>query len=95
MWPLRGIYKTVWGAKLILMANLAYHVGNASLGHLLMAQHCRLCLNACFSQPTAPHLPPPTRPPLIDSICDITAIKKLPQKPGTLKCGISYEISAI
>ena len=33
----------------------------------------------------APHLPPPPTPPPIDSICDIIAIKKLPQKPGAFK----------
>ena len=72
-------------------APLAYHVSCASLGHLLMAQHCHLCMNACFTLPTAPHLPhcPPPRHPLpthpspIDSIRDITAVKKkLPPKPG-------------
>ena len=74
-----GINKTALGAKLILMA---FPVSCASMAHLLMAQHCPLCLNVCFSPPMAPHLPPPpTPPPLIhpppiDSIHDITAIKK-------------------
>ena len=70
LWPLRGINKTAWGAKMILTADLAYPASCASLGHLLMPQHCHLCLNACFSPPTAPHPLPPPR----DSICDITAI---------------------
>ena len=80
VWPLRGINKTAWGAILILTADLAYSVSCASLGHLLMAHHCHLCLNVCFSLPTAPHPPPlptpplPTRPPPIDSIHDITVI---------------------
>ena len=39
VWPLRGINKTAWGAKLILMAGLAYPASCACLGHLLMAQH--------------------------------------------------------
>ena len=39
VWPLSGINKTAWGAKLILTAGLAYPVSCASLGHLLMAQH--------------------------------------------------------
>ena len=75
-----GINKTVWGAKLILTVDLAFAVSCASLGHLLMARHCHLCLSACFSPPTAPHLPPlptppPSRPPTpIDSIHDITVI---------------------
>ena len=56
VWPLGGINKTVWGAKLILTVDLAYPVSCASLGHLLMAQHYHLCLNVCFSLPTAPHL---------------------------------------
>ena len=53
VWPLRGINKTAWGAKLILTADLVYQVSCASLGHLLMAQHCHLCVNACFSLPAA------------------------------------------
>ena len=64
VWPLRGINKTAWGAKLILTAGLAYPVSCASLGHLLIAQHCNLCLSVCFSLPTAPYpTPPPTPPP--------------------------------
>ena len=61
VWPLRGINKTAWDAKLILTADPAYPVSCASLGHLLMAQHCHLCLNICFSLPTVPHLPTPYR----------------------------------
>ena len=49
-----GIFKSAWGAKLILVADLAFPVSCASMGHLLMAQHCPLCLNVCF---TAPHPP--------------------------------------
>ena len=76
--PLRGINKTAWGAKLILTADLVYQVSCARLGHPLMAQHCHLCLNVCFSPPTAPHPPPPppTRPPPIDSIRVIIAVLK-------------------
>ena len=58
VWPLRGINMTAWSAKLILTAGLAYPVSCASLGHLLMAHHCHLCLNVCFNLPTAPHPPP-------------------------------------
>ena len=58
LWPLRGINKTAWGVKLILTADLAYPVSCASLGHLLMAQHCPSSLNICFNPPTA--LLPPT-----------------------------------
>ena len=79
VWPLRGINKTAWGAKLILTADLVYHFSCASLGHLLMAQHCHFCLNACFSLPMTPH-PPPTRLPLMDSIRVITDIKKTASK---------------
>ena len=71
VWPLRGINKTAWGAKLILTAGLIHHSSCANLGHLLMAQHCHFCLGVCFSPPTAPHLPPPPTPP--------------PQKPGEFK----------
>ena len=76
LWPLRGINKTAWGAKLILTADLAYHSSCASLGHLLMAHHCHLCLKVCFSPPTAPHPPHPPTLPSIDSICIITAVEK-------------------
>ena len=62
LWPLRGINKTAWGAKLIIMADLAFPVSCATMGHLRMAQHCPLCLNVCFSPPTAPHPPPPPTP---------------------------------
>ena len=71
VWPLRGINKTAWDAKLILTAGLVYHSSCASLGHLLMAQHCHFSLNVCFSPPTAPHRPPPT-----DSIRVITDVEK-------------------
>ena len=74
VWPLRGTNKTAWGAKRILTAGLAYPVSCASLGHLLAAQHCHLFLSARLRLPTLPRLPPPTRPPPIDSIRDITAV---------------------
>ena len=79
VWPLRGINKTAWGAKLILTAGLAYPVGCAGLGHLLTAQHCHLCLSVCFSPPSASHPPPPPphpshTPTPINSIGDITAV---------------------
>ena len=85
---LGGINKPACGAKLILTADLACPVSCASLGHLPMAQHCPLCLNGCFSPPTAPHLPPhpsPTRPPPIDSIRDIKAIKKTALKTRSIQ----------
>ena len=67
-WSLRGINKTAWGAKLILTADLAYPMSCASLGHLLMGQHCPSSLNACFNPPMAPHplpscTPSPSHPP--------------------------------
>ena len=64
VWPLRGTNKTAWGAKRILTAGLAYPVGCASLGHLLTARHCHLCLSACFGPPSASHPPPPPTHPL-------------------------------
>ena len=61
VWPLRGINKIAWGAKLIFTADLPYPVSCASL---LMAQRSRLCLNVWFNLPTAPQPPPPlTLPP--------------------------------
>ena len=56
LWPLRGINKTAWGAKLILTAGLA----------LLMAKHCPLSLNVALPRlrlPTRPHHPPTLPPP--------------------------------
>ena len=63
LWSLMGINKTAWGAKLILTAGLAFPVNCAGLGHWLMAKHCPLSLNVCFTPPTAPHPPPPPTPP--------------------------------
>ena len=54
------------------------------LCYLLMAQHCRLCLNVCFNLPTAPHLPPPPSCLKIQSVI-LQQSKKLPKKPGALK----------
>ena len=99
VWPLRGINKTAWGAKLILTANLVCHSSCASLGHLLMAQHCHFCLNFCFSPPMAPHPPHPfpTRPPPVDPIRVITDIEKTSSKTWYVQiaCRISYKILAI
>ena len=78
VWPMRGINQTAWGDKLVLMADLAYPMSCPSLGHLLMAQHCYLCLNVRFSLPTAPTPPTTSRP--IDSIHDITAVEKTSSK---------------
>ena len=82
-----GHYKTARSAKLILTADLTFPMSCASLGHLLMEQHCHLCLSACFSLPTAPQPPPHTLYPTpshlptpIDSISDITAVEKTKSK---------------
>ena len=88
VWPLRGINKTAWGATLILTAGLAYLVSCASLGHLLTAQHCHLCLSVCFSPPSASHPPPPPpHPPTPYRLNPgyYSRLKKLPQKPETFK----------
>ena len=100
LWSLRGINKTAWGAKLILTAGLAFPVSCAGLGHLLMAKHCPLSLNVCFTPPTAPHRPPhppPTRPPPIESIRVITEVEKTTSKTRGIQIAsrISYEILAI
>ena len=76
LWPLRGINKTAWGAKLILTAGLAYPVSCAGLGHLLMAGHCPLGSLPRLRLPTRPPHPLPTRPPPIDSIRVITGVEK-------------------
>ena len=102
--PLRGINKTAWGAKLILTAGLVYQVSCARLGHPLMAQHCHLCLNVCFSPPTAPHpplppTPPPSHPPTPYRLNPryYSRPKKIASKTRGVQiaCGISYEILAI
>ena len=89
VWPLRGINRTTDSdGRHGLPCELC-------LGHLLMAQHCHMYLNVCFSLPTAPHLPPLPTP--IDSIRDITAIRKITSKTRGIQraCRISYEILAI
>ena len=78
--PLRGINKTAWGSKLILTADLAYPVSCASLGHLLMAKHCPLSLNVCFTPPTAPHPPPPSSHPLWTQSVLLQQLKKTTSK---------------
>ena len=99
--PLRGINKTAWGAKLILTADLVYQVSCARLGHPLMAQHCHLCLNVCFSPPTAPHPPPPPTPPPSHPPTPQSALLQPSKKTASktrgvqIACGISYEILAI
>ena len=62
VWPLRSINKTALGAKLVLTADLAFPVSCASLGHLMMARHCPLCLKVCFSPPYSSPLAPTTYP---------------------------------
>ena len=60
LWPLRGINKTAWAAKLVLTAGLAYPVSCAGLpGSLTDGKPRPLSLNVCFTPPTAPHPPPP------------------------------------
>ena len=98
LWPLRGINKTAWAAKLVLTAGLAYPVSCASLpGSLTDGKplpfefECLLC-PAYGSPPTLP------LPPLIDSIRVITEVEKTPQKTGACKyvaSRISFEILAM
>ena len=57
------IIRTAWGTKVFLMAIWAPLVDFTSSCHLLKAQHCSLSPNECFTQPSAPHLPPPPFPP--------------------------------
>ena len=77
-----GLYRIVWGKKLLLMVVLASLVDCISLCPILKAQHCFLSLNGCFNPPSASHpsppppIPPPARPPPIDSIRDITSADK-------------------
>ena len=71
VWPMMGINKPAWGAKLILTADLAYLVSCAkSESHTDSTAYFCLWLNVYFSPPTALHLPlhPPARSLPIDSI---------------------------
>ena len=104
MWPLRGINKTAWGAKLILTADLVYQVSCARLGHPLMAQHCHLYLNVCFNPPTAPHRPPPPTPPPFHPPTSYRLNPRYYSRPKKtasktrrvqMACVISFEILAI
>ena len=63
LWPLRGINKTAWGAKLILTAGLAYPVSCASLGHLLMAFGFECLLYPAYGSPPALTTHPTPMPP--------------------------------
>ena len=63
--PLKGINRTVWGAKLLLTAVLAYPMDYTSICYILKAKRCFFCPNGCFNFPFASiHLPPLTPPPL-------------------------------
>ena len=77
LWPLRGINKTAWGAKLILTAGLAYPVscalpcelcrsGSLTDGKALPFEFECLLYPAYGSPPTPtplPPIPPPSHPP--------------------------------
>ena len=80
------INRTAWGTKLLLTAVLAPHVDCTGSRHLLKAQHCSLSPKGCLPHlwlPTRPHNPP-TRPPPIESIRDITGAEKNQQHPSSL-----------
>ena len=86
VWPLRGIDKTAWGARLILTADMAYPVSCAGLGHLLMARDCHLHFSVSFGPPTTPH--PSSLSPnhlLKTQSAILQQSKILPQKPGAFK----------
>ena len=90
--PLDGINKDVGGAKLLLTTTSVYSVDCACICPLLKTQHHCLCPNGRCNPPSASHLhppfgflPPPTHPPLIHAIPDITvAVKKVAQNPAVL-----------
>jgi len=81
-----SINGTASGAILPLTVDLAYPVNCARLCHLLIAQHCCLCLNDyfyLFTQLSAPQSPISPAFHSIDASCDI--IEKLPCRPGAFK----------
>ena len=91
----KGINRTAWVTKLLLTAVLSSPVDCISWCQILKAQHCSLSLNGYFTSPSAPHSPP-THPPPIDSIRDITGLK-ISVKPAAFKhvaSRISYEMIA-
>ena len=70
------------------------------MSHILKAQNCCWSLNGCISPPSSSHpLPPPTPPPTsptpIDSIRDITELKKLSKTSSIqIACCKSYKMTA-
>ena len=95
---LRGINRTAWGTKLLLTAVLAPHLDCTSSGPIVKAQHCCLSLNGCFSPPSASHpLLPPSHPPPIDSVHNITGSDKTYSKTSSIQIADrnSYKMIAI
>ena len=88
--PLDGINKDVGGAKLLLTTTSVYPVDCTCICPLLKTQHHCLCPKGMFNLLSASHSPanpppPPTHPPLIHAIRDITAtVKKVAQNPAVL-----------
>ena len=80
------INRTAWGTKLLLTAVWASLVDCISSCHLLKARHGSFRMGALprLRLPTRPHCPP-TCPPPIDSIRDITETKKMSEKPAAFK----------
>ena len=74
------VNRTALDTKLLLTAVWASLVDCVSSRNFLKAQHCSLSPNGCFTPPSASHPrplhSPPTRPPPIDSIRDITGTEK-------------------
>ena len=77
-----GTNKAAWGVKLLPVMVLAWHVECGCFCALLKVQQSCLCPYGWYGLPSAPHppwtltLPPPTRPPPINWICDIGWVLK-------------------
>ena len=102
VWPLRGINKTAWGAKLILTADLIHpfelcQSGSPTDGTALPFLFESLLWPAYGSPPAPITHPTPSHPPPIDSICVTTDVEKITSKTWGIQtaCRISYEILAI
>ena len=100
MEPLRGTNKATWCVKLLPITIYVYQVDCGSFCALLRTQCC--CLSHCgwYRPPLASHpqcSPPPTCPPPINFIRDITAVDKnhLKNQQCQLDGRFSYKSIAI
>ena len=100
MESLRGTNKATCCVKLLPMTVYVYQVDCGCFCALLRTQCCFLSHCGWFCLPSASHAPPtppPTRPPHINFIRDITAVEKnhFKNQPFQLVGRIGYKLIAI